>query len=213
MINEVTTQTQIRVLIADDHPIVRNGLLLTIRYSADLELVEEASNGREAVELYRKHQPDVVLMDLRMPEMGGVEAIKIIRQDFPDARIIVLSTYDYDEDIYQGLQAGAKGYLLKDAPVDLLQEAIRQVHAGKKYILPDVAAKLAERMVSPQLTEREREILSLIVEGKSNSDMADQLYISENTVKFHINNILLKLDVKNRGQAIVAAIQRGVIKV
>lgn len=209
----MTTQAQIRVLIADDHPIVRNGLLLTIRYSGDLELVGEAGNGLEAVKLYRKYQPDVVLMDLRMPEMGGVEAIKIIRQDFPDARIIVLSTYDYDEDIYQGLQAGAKGYLLKDAPVDLLQEAIRQVHAGKKYIPPDVAAKLAERMVLPQLTEREREILSLIVEGKSNSDMADQLYISENTVKFHINNILLKLDVKNRGQAIVAAIQRGFIKV
>lgn len=209
---ETMTHTVIRVLIVDDHPIVRNGLILMIRYSADLELAGEASTGREAVELYRQHQPDVVLMDLRMPEMGGVEAITLIRQAFPDARIIVLSTYDYDEDIYQGLQAGAKGYLLKDTSMDVLQEAIRKVHAGQKYIPPDVAMKLAERLSSPQLTERERQILNLMVKGKSNAEMGGELFISENTIKFHINNILLKLDVKNRGQAIVAAIQQGIIK-
>ena len=207
------SQSLIRVLIADDHPIVRNGLILMLRYSADLEIVGEASNGREAVELYRQHQPDVVLMDLRMPEMGGVEAIAIIRQEFSDARILVLSTYDYDEDIYQGLQAGARGYLLKDISMEVLHDAIRKVHAGQKYIPADVAIKLAERLSSPQLTERETQILDLMVQGKSNAEMASELYISENTIKFHINNILIKLDVKNRGQAIVAAIQRGIIKV
>ena len=152
-------------------------------------------------------------MDLRMPEMGGVEAITTIREEFPDARIIVLSTYDYDEDIYQGLKAGARGYLLKDASMEVLQEAIRKVHAKQKYIPPDVAAKLAERLSAPQLTQREHEILELITQGNSNAEMGRELHISENTVKFHINNILIKLGVKNRGQAIVAAIQRGIIKV
>ncbi|MBE7385131.1 MAG: response regulator transcription factor [Leptolyngbya sp. SIO1E4] len=207
------SQSLIRVLIADDHPIVRNGLILMLRYSADLEIVGEASTGKEAVELYRQQQPDVVLMDLRMPEMGGVEAIAIIRQEFSNARILVLSTYDYDEDIYQGLQAGARGYLLKDISMEVLHEAIRKVHVGQKYIPADVAMKLAERLSSPQLTERETQILELMVQGKSNAEMAGELYISENTVKFHINNILIKLDVKNRGQAIVTAIQRGIIKV
>ena len=207
------SQSLIRVLIADDHPIVRNGLILMLRYSADLEIVGEASTGKETVELYRQQQPDVVLMDLRMPEMGGVEAITIIRQEFSNARILVLSTYDYDEDIYQGLQAGARGYLLKDISMEVLHEAIRKVHAGQKYIPADVAMKLAERLSSPQLTERETQILELMVQGKSNAEMASELYISENTIKFHINNILIKLDVKNRGQAIVTAIQRGIIKV
>ncbi|ESA31951.1 family transcriptional regulator [Leptolyngbya sp. Heron Island J] len=207
------SQNLIRVLIADDHPIVRNGLTLMLRYSNDLELIGEASTGKEAVELYRQQQPDVVLMDLRMPEMGGVEAITTIRQEFPDARIIVLSTYDYDEDIYQGLQAGAKGYLLKDISMEILQEAIRQVYGGQKYIPADVAMKLAERLSTPQLTGRETQILELMVQGKSNAEMGRDLYISENTIKFHINNILLKLDVKNRGQAIVTAIQRGIVKV
>lgn len=207
------SQSLIRVLIADDHPIVRNGLILMLRYSTDLEIVGEASTGKEAVELYRQQQPDVALMDLRMPEMGGVEAITIIRQEFSNARILVLSTYDYDEDIYQGLQAGARGYLLKDISMEVLHEAIRKVHAGQKYIPADVAMKLAERLSSPQLTERETQILELMVQGKSNTEMAGGLYISENTIKFHINNILIKLDVKNRGQAIVAAIQRGIIKV
>lgn len=209
----IMSSTSIRVLIADDHAIVRNGLILMLRYSSDLELAGEAKTGREAIELYRQHRPDVVLMDLRMPEMGGVEAITTIREEFPDARIIVLSTYDYDEDIYQGLKAGARGYLLKDASMEVLQEAIRKVHAKQKYIPPDVAAKLAERLSAPQLTQREHEILELITQGNSNAEMGRELHISENTVKFHINNILIKLGVKNRGQAIVAAIQRGIIKV
>ena len=196
-------QSLIRVLIADDHPIVRNGLILMIRYSTDLQLAGEANTGYEAVELYRQHQPDVVLMDLRMPEMSGVEAITIIRREFPNARIILLSTYDYDEDIYQGLQAGAKGYLLKDTSIETLQEAIRKVYAGHKYIPADVAAKLAERLISPQLTERERQILILMVQGKSNVEIGKELYISDNTVKFHANNILVKLNVKNRRQAVL----------
>ena len=204
------SQTPIRVLIADDHPIVRTGLALMLKYESGMELVAEASNGAQAVQLFRQYQPDVTLMDLRMPQVSGVEAILTICQEFSDARVIVLTTYDGDEDIYRGLQAGAKGYLLKDAPIDELLAAIRQVHAGQKYIPPEVGAKLAERLSGPQLSERELEVLRLIAEGKSNQEIATALCITEGTVKFHVNHVLGKLQVSDRTKAAILAIKRGI---
>lgn len=181
--------TDIRVLIVDDHPVVRSGLMMLIEYASGIETIAEANTGTEAVQLFRQHQPDVVLMDLKMPEMGGVDAITAIRQEYPNARIIVLTTYDGDEDIYRGLQAGATGYLLKNVSRQNLLDAIRCVHLGQKYIPPDVGARLAERMSSPQLTKRERQILLLMTEGKSNQEIATELTISEGTIKFHVNGI------------------------
>ena len=200
----------IRVLIADDHPIVRNGLVRMIELTDGMEVVAEAATGTEAVELFRQHQPDVTLMDLRMPELNGVEAIAAIRQEFPNSRIAILTTYDTDEDIFRGLQAGARGYLLKDSKMVELLDAVRKVHAGQKYIPPAVGAKLAERISRPQLSDREREVLQLMTEGRTNQNISNALCISESTVKFHINNIFSKLGVSDRTQAVLMAIKRGV---
>lgn len=204
------SDTDIRVLIADDHPVVRSGLAMIIQYATGVETVAEACTGMEAVELFRQHQPDVVLMDLKMPEMGGVDAIATIRQECPDARVIILTTYDGDEDIYRGLSAGARGYLLKNVTRHELVEAIQRVHAGQKYIPAEVGARLSERMSSPQLTERERQVLLLITEGKSNQEIADALKVSEGTIKFHVNGILRKLGVSDRTQAVLVALKRGI---
>lgn len=206
----IMSDTNIRILIADDHPVVRSGLAMIIQYAQGIETIAEASTGIEAVQLFRQHQPDVVLMDLKMPEMGGVDAIATIRQEFPNARIIVLTTYDGDEDIYRGLSAGARGYLLKNVTRQDLVCAIQRVHAGQKYIPPDVGARLAERMNSPQLTERERQVLLLMTEGKSNQEIATALTISEGTIKFHVNGILRKLEVSDRTQAVLVALKRGI---
>lgn len=200
----------IRILIVDDHPIVRNGLVLMVKYESGMETVAEASSGAEAIAQFHQHQPDITLMDLRLGDMNGVDAIATIRQDFPDARIVILTTYDTDEDIYRGLQNGAKGYILKDAPLDELLKAIRIVHAGQQYIPPDVGAKLAERLSRPQLSERERDVLRLMAQGKSNQDVAEALHIAENTVKYHVNNILSKLAVGDRTQAVLLALKRGI---
>lgn len=206
----MSQEHSIRVLIADDHPVVRTGLALMLKYEPDMEAVAEASNGHEAVELFRLHQPDVTLMDLRMPQMEGVEAITTIRAEFPAARIILLTTYDGDEDIYRGLRAGAKGYLLKDASCDELLEAIRVVHAGRSRIPPEVGAKLAERMSNPELSVREQEVVRLMATGKSNQEIGTALGITEGTVKFHVNNILSKLQVNDRTQAVIKALKRGI---
>jgi two-component system NarL family response regulator len=202
----------IRILIADDHPVVREGVAAMIERRPDMTVVAEAATGRDAVAAYRAAQPDVVLMDLRMPEMTGVEAIGAIRGEFPGARIIVLTTYDGDEDIYRGLQAGARAYLLKDAPRDELLDAIRAVHAGQSRIPPAVAARLAERVLAgPQLTARELEVLRGIVAGRSNKEIGAALSIGEGTVKAHVNNILGKLGVNDRTQAVTTALQRGIV--
>jgi DNA-binding NarL/FixJ family response regulator len=202
----------IRVLIADDHPVVREGVAAMIERRPDMTVVAEAATGREAVAAYRAAQPDVVLMDLRMPDMTGVEAIGAIRGEFPGARIIVLTTYDGDEDIYRGLQAGARAYLLKDAPRDDLLDAIRAVHAGQRRIPPAVAARLAERVLAgPDLTARELEVLRGIVAGRSNKEIGDHLGIGEGTVKAHVNSILGKLGVADRTQAVTTALQRGIV--
>jgi two-component system, NarL family, response regulator len=204
------TSTPIRVLIADDHPVVRNGLARMIDLTDGMEVIAEAETGIEAVQLFRQHQPDVSLIDLRMPEMNGVEAIVAIHTEFPNARIAILTTYDTDEDIFRGLQSGAKGYLLKDSKMSELLDAIRKLHAGQKYIPPAVGAKLAERMSQPQLSDREREVLREMSQGKTNQEIGTKLGISESTVKYHINNILSKLGVSDRTQAVLLAIKRGV---
>lgn len=201
----------IRVLIADDHPVVREGIGALINRRPDMEVVAEVSNGRLATQTYAQEQPDVVLMDLRMPKMGGVEAISQIIANDPQARIIILTTYDGDEDIYRGFQAGAKAYLLKDSSRDVLLDTIRAVAAGQRRVPSDIAAKLTDRMLSPELTARELEVLELIVAGQSNREIGDSLSIAEGTVKTHVNNILGKLQVSDRTQAVTAALRRGIV--
>jgi two-component system, NarL family, response regulator len=201
----------IRVLVVDDHPVVRQGLVAMLEEVPDLLVVGQAGNGREALAVFRQQQPDVTLMDLRMPEMDGVAAITAICNEFPAARIIVLTTYDGDEDIYQGLRAGAKGYLLKDAEPEELLSAIRAVCRGQKHIPPHVGAKLLERMASSELSDRELEVLQLITTGKSTQAVSKALNITERTVNFHINHILSKLGVEDRTQAVVVALRRGIV--
>ncbi|MBD2033502.1 response regulator transcription factor [Phormidium sp. FACHB-592] len=202
--------TAIRVLLVDDHAIVQQGLAVIINKQADMTVVGKAKSGIEAINLFRQLQPDITLMDLRMPEMDGVEAITAICAEFNTARIIVLTTYDSDEDIYRGLRAGAKGYLLKDCKPNELRTAIRTVHNGQQYIPPNVGAKLAQRMSHPELTDRELEILQLIAQGMSNLEIGAALHITENTVKSNVNRILSKLGAKDRTQATIIALKRGI---
>lgn len=205
------TQQNIRILVVDDHHIVRQGLVALLSTVSDFEVVAEADDGAEAVELHRKLRPDVTIMDLRLPRMSGVDAIIAIRSEFPQARFIVLTTYDGDEDIYRALQAGAKGYLLKGMNAGELTDAIRTVHAGKTRIPSVVAERLAERVSGTELTTRELEVLRLIVQGHSNKEIGNRLHISEATVKTHINNLLSKLGVSDRTQAATTALQRGLV--
>ena len=205
----MTLQNNIRILIADDHPVIRRGLALMLQYEADMEVIAEAKNGLEALEMFRLNQPDVTLMDLRMPVMDGVEAIIGIRTEFPNARIILLTTYDGDEDIYQGLRAGAKAYLLKDAPCEELLEALRVVYTGQKIVMREVGTKLAERAGLPDLTERELQVLRMLAKGKNNQEIGAALFIAEGTIKFHMNHILSKLGVEDRTQAVIVALKRG----
>jgi DNA-binding NarL/FixJ family response regulator len=201
----------LRIMIADDHFVVRMGLAAVVNTQPDMTVIAEATTGKQAVETYARHRPDVVLMDVRMPEMDGIEAITAIRKDYPEARFIVLTTYDGDEDIYRALQAGARAYLLKDMLRDELVEAIRAVYAGQRRIPAEVASRLAERMSRTELTARELEVLKHIAQGKSNKIIAADLSISEGTVKIHVNNILSKLGVSDRTHAATFALQRGII--
>ena len=201
----------IRILVVDDHKIVRQGIVSLLNTVADLQVVAEAADGQEAIDAHRLHKPDVTLMDLRLPKIGGADAITRIRQEHPTARIIVLTTFDGDEDIFRALQAGAKGYLLKGMDIDELTDAIRSVFAGKSRIPAAVAEKLADRMGGPALTAREIEVLKRIVAGRSNKEIAQDLIISEATVKTHINSILSKLGVTDRTQAATSALQRGIV--
>lgn len=201
----------IRILVADDYFMVRLGLATAINSQSDMLVVAEAGNGRQAVELFRQHAPDLVLMDLRMPKMSGLEAIEIIRSQSPHARIIVLTMYDGDEDIYRALKAGARSYLVKDLNNEELLAAIRAVYAGRRHLPPAVATRLAERLPLSDLTARELDVLKLIARGHNNSEIADLLHISRGTVKIHVNNILSKLDVKDRTQAASTALQRGIV--
>ena len=203
--------SKIRIMVIDDQAVVRQGFVALINTVADMEVIAEGINGQQAIELYRQHNPDVTLIDLRMPVVGGVEAIATIRREFPEARLIVLTTYDGDEDIYRSLQAGAKGYLLKDMFFEELETAIRTVHAGSRRIPAAIAERLAERMAGSNLTARELEVLELIVRGQSNKEIGASLKISEATVKSHVNSLLSKLGVTDRTQAATTALQRGLV--
>lgn len=203
----------IRVVVAEDHGVVRDGLVALIDREADMTVVGQAATGRDAVAMVRAQRPDVTLMDLQMPNGDGVEAIRTLRAEFPAIRILVLTTYDGDEDIYRGLQAGAQGYLLKDVPYEELIAAIRLVHAGQKYLPPPLMAKVSERIGGAVLTEREREVVQLLVAGRSNAEIGDALHITEGTAKFHVTNILAKLGVQDRTQAVVVALKRGLARI
>ena len=208
----VASPTQIRVLTVDDHALIREGIAALIANQKDIRMVGEASNGREAIEQFRSHRPDVTLMDLHMPEMNGIDALIAIRSEFPDARVIVLTTYAGDALCKRAMTAGAQAYILKgDVRKDLL-DAIRAVRAGKKILHAEVAAELATHAADDALTEREIEVLSLIAAGNSNKLVADQLAISEETVKGHVKSILSKLGVNDRTHAVTAALKRGIIE-
>ena len=202
---------EIRVMIVEDHFVVRAGLTAIIKSQQDMMTVAEAGNGRQAVELFEEYQPDVTLMDLRIPALNGIEAISAIIKKFPRAKIIVLSTFGGDEDIFKALQAGARAYFLKDVKGQDLIAAIRAVHAGQRLLPPEVASRLAERIPRSELSPREMEILRLIARGRSNREIATALSISEGTVRVHASNIFAKLGCNDRAQAVSEAFQRGII--
>jgi DNA-binding NarL/FixJ family response regulator len=204
-------ETPIRILIAEDHLIARVGVGAIVNAQPDMTVVAEATNGRQAMALYRKCRPDVTLMDMRMPVLSGFEAVAAIRREFPEARIVALSTYGGDEDIHRAFLAGVQTYLTKDVLHDELIHAIRAVHVGQKYLPASVAAALAAQLPRPELSARELEVLNLIVQGSSNKQIAFSLSIAEHTVKNHVKSILSKLDVDDRTQAATAAIRRGII--
>jgi two-component system NarL family response regulator len=212
-VKDAPAKPRIRVLIADDHDVVREGLVsMILRNKADMTLVGEASNGREAIDLWREHRPDVTLLDLRMPEVDGVDAIREIRVHDEKARIVVLTTFDGDEDIYRAIQAGAKGYLLKDVPREALMDCIRRVHAGETSVPMHLVAKLAERVSGDTLSKREIEVLKLMAKGRSNKEIASTLFISEGTVKSHGKAIFAKMNVVSRTEAVAEATRRGLIR-
>ncbi|TMC61690.1 MAG: response regulator transcription factor [Chloroflexi bacterium] len=206
-----TSAGTIRVLVADDHPVVRTGLAAVLVQQADLELVAEAENGERAVALYREHQPDVCLMDLRMPVMDGVEAIRAITTEFPEARILALTTYEGDADIRRALEAGARGYLLKDMLLTDVVQSVRAVHHGERVIPNAVAARLAEFPERSDLTERELEVLKLVARGLSNKEVARAIGRTDETVKIHLKNVFAKLGVADRTEAVTVALTRGLL--
>jgi DNA-binding NarL/FixJ family response regulator len=208
----MSEQDHIRVLSVDDHPLLREGIATIIGSQPDMIMVSQASNGTEAIRQFRELQPDVTLMDLRLPDLSGIDAMIAIRAEFPQARIIMLTTFEGDVEIQRALEAGARGYLLKNMPPNELVDVIRQVHAGKKRVPPEIAAHLAEHMSDEDLTAREIDVLRRVAGGNRNRDIADLLFISEETVKVHIKHIMDKLGAKDRTQAIAIAVRRGIIQ-
>jgi two-component system, NarL family, response regulator len=204
--------TKIRIMLADDHEVVREGLAAILARDENFEVVAEVGDGATAVDMWRRLKPDIALLDLRMPIMEGVDAIRLIREQDVEAKLIILTTYDGDEDIYQGLRAGAKGYLLKDTPREQIVDAIHAVMAGRTYIPSQVGEKLASRINVDVLTEKELQILKRIAVGKSNKEIARELNISEGTVKFHSNSVYSKLGVASRTEAVKVATARGLVR-
>ena len=203
---------RIRVFCVDDHPLMREGIAAVIRNESDMQLVAEASTGHEAIQGFREHQPDVTLMDVRMPDMGGIDALLAIRTEFADARVIMLTTFEGDAEIQRALEAGAQGYMLKSMPRKQLVDMIRKVHAGKKQIPPEVAVRLIEHIGDEMLSKREVEVLQNVAGGNRNSDIAALLFISEETVKGHIKHIMEKLGASDRTEAVAVGIRRGIIR-
>jgi len=207
----VKEAAKIRVLIVDDHPIMRIGIAAIIEATPDMTVVAQTGSGEESIEQYEKYLPDITLMDLRLPGISGVEAIRTVMAQHPDAKFVVLTTYEGDEDIHQALEAGARSYIIKGMPHDALVSALRRVHAGGRFLPTPVSRMLSSRLPNSDLSAREREVLNLIVRGRSNKEIACDLGITESTVKCHVSEILMRLNVNDRTQAVVTALQRGLI--
>jgi two-component system NarL family response regulator len=198
-------------MLVDDHPAFRVGMAALIEMEPDLQVIAQTGSGRQALEMYRRYKPDVVLMDLRLPDLGGVEAIIALRKEFPDARVIVLTTFDLDEDIFRAIQSGAQSYLLKDTPEDELIATIRTVNGGKEALPQRVADRLAARRRRPDLSQRELDVLHQLARGRTNKEIAAHLFISEDTVKSHIKGLFSKLEVKDRTEAVITAFRHGIV--
>ena len=208
----MTDQPRTRIFSVDDHPLLREGLAAIINNQPDMLLVAQAATGGEAIKVFKQHMPDITLMDLRLPDMSGIDALMAIRADFPDARVIMLTTFEGDVDIRRSLEAGARGYMLKNTPPKELVEVIRQVHKGKKRIPAEVAAHLAEYYGDDALTDREIDVLRHVATGNRNREIGERLFISEETVKVHIKHIMEKLGANDRTQAVAIAVRRGIIQ-
>jgi DNA-binding NarL/FixJ family response regulator len=208
----VNDQPRIRVFSVDDHPLLREGIAAVVNSQPDMVMAAQAANGREAIAQFREVRPDVTLMDLRLPDISGIDALTAIRHEFPDARIVMLTTFEGDVEIQRALAAGARGYVLKSMPPKELADVVRQVHAGKKRIPPEIAAQLADHVSDETLTPREIDVLQHIAGGNRNRDIAERLFISEDTVKVHVKHIMEKLGATDRTQAVAIAVRRGIIQ-